>query len=107
MFSWGKHEGLCQWGEGVTRDIGVEGMFILTNTCPPLDATLQMEVCFQAIDHGTKLRLCASGRVLRLELQRGGVRGGFAASCRSFSLSNRERGNGLKMEGSGDTSPQA
>ena len=78
-------------GEGVTRDLSTEGMYVLTETCPPLHAKVQIQVQFPPLAESRGLRMRTSGHVLRRELIAGAkVHGGFAAACKTFTLRNKE-----------------
>ena len=86
-FLWRNPSGSRHRGEGMTRDISPEGMFILSAICPPMDAVLQIEVKFPALEAGPALHVRTSGRVLRRDLITGAeVQGGFAAVCKAFAL---------------------
>jgi len=77
-------------GEGVTRDLSTEGMYVLTETCPPLHAKVQIQVQFPPLTESRGLQMRTSGHVLRRELIAGAkVHGGFAAACKTFTLRNK------------------
>ena len=54
-------------GEGVTRDISVSGAYLLTATCPPADATVQVEIIVSSVLGTVKPLIKAKMRVLRVE----------------------------------------
>ncbi len=88
-FSWRNPGGSHHKGEGFTRDISSEGAFILTDTCPPPGALIQIEVLFHAMERGSVLKMRAQGEILRVEAVGGGdPNAGFAAVCKSFVLRN-------------------
>jgi len=74
-------------GEGVTRDISVFGAFILSPTCPPVDAPIQVEVVLPSLN-GPKpvIRVSGTARVLRVERSSRGLgENGFAVISEDFS----------------------
>ncbi len=86
-FRWRNRGGSRHQGEGVTRDLCTEGMYILSETCPPLDAKLQIQVQFPPRGKGRGLQMRTSGSVVRRELiAEGEIRDGFAAVCKTFAL---------------------
>jgi len=67
MFRWsGPEDGQYQ-GEGITRDISVAGVFVMTATCPPPNAVLQMEVLLPLSDGTSKALMKADMMILRVE----------------------------------------
>jgi hypothetical protein len=88
MFRWSGPEDGHYQGEGVTRDLSVAGAYVLTATCPPPNAVIQMEVFFRLSDSGAKAFMKADMMVLRVEHEVAGQnRSGFAALSKGFSLS--------------------
>jgi hypothetical protein len=76
-------------GEGVTRDMSVAGAFVLTATCPPPNAVVQMEVLLPLSDGASKARMKADMTVLRVEHDiAGNERSGFSAVGKGFTLRN-------------------
>ena len=74
--------------EGITRDIGLEGVFIFTATYPPVESAIQLEVLLPPLT-GAKatIRIKGEARVLRVEPRREkGVTGGFAVLSDGFNL---------------------
>lgn len=68
VFSWeGAHRRRFQ-GEGITRDISVQGAFILTATMPPPDCPVQVDLLLPSLN-GVKamMRITGRARVIRLE----------------------------------------
>jgi hypothetical protein len=68
VFSWegARHRRLQ--GEGITRDISVQGAFILTATMPPPDCPVQVDLLLPSLT-GVKgtMRITGKARVIRLE----------------------------------------
>ena len=74
-------------GEGITRDMSVAGAFVMTATCPPPNAVVQLEVFLPLSDSGTNALMKADMMVLRVEHDIGGEkRSGFSAVGKGFSL---------------------
>ncbi len=68
VFSWaGAHHRRFQ-GEGITRDISVQGAFLLTATMPPPDCPVQVDLLLPSLT-GMKgmMRITGKARVIRLE----------------------------------------
>jgi hypothetical protein len=73
-------------GEGVTRDISITGAFIITPTCPPVGATVQLDV-FLSPPVGTArrtVRIKTEAKVIRVDHTSASE--GFAAASQDFTL---------------------
>lgn len=81
-------EGVPHRGRGLTRDISSKGMFIYSDSEPPVKADLQVEVSFRAITEEPKnLRLSAKALVVRVESAASpDALHGFAILNRSYKL---------------------
>src|SRR5665213_1249641 len=87
MFRWSAHEKGQFQGEGVTRDMSVAGAYVLTATCPPPNAIVQLEVFLRLSDGGSKALMKADMTVLRVEHGIAGTnRSGFSVAGKGFSL---------------------
>jgi hypothetical protein len=87
VFHWKGPDNEPFQGEGVTRDMSVAGAFVLTPTCPPPNAAVQMEVLLPLLEGVSKARMKADMTVLRVEHNIvGNKRSGFAAVGKGFSL---------------------
>jgi hypothetical protein len=86
VFSWGGPNGIRLSGEGVTRDISVAGAFIFTRMCPPVGATLDLEIFLTSSSggRGRTVQITTEARVIRVE--HSGNAEGFAAVSRDFTL---------------------
>ena len=74
-------------GEGFTRDMSVAGVFVLTPTCPPANAEIQMEVLLPISDGLSNARMKSKMAVLRVEHDIAeNKRSGFSAVGPGFSL---------------------
>lgn len=68
--------------------MSIEGVFILTATCPPANALVQMEVILPLFDGASKAQMKADMTVLRVDHDiTGNSRSGFSAVCKGFLLS--------------------
>jgi len=87
IFRWkGPGNGVFQ-GEGVTRDMSVSGIFVLTATSPPANAVVQMEVLLALPDGTSKTTMKSEMTVLRVEHEVAeNGRSGFSAVGLGFSL---------------------
>jgi hypothetical protein len=78
VFSW---QGGCRGrfhGEGITRDISVQGAFILSATLPPPDCPIQVDLMLPSLTGmSAAMRITGRARVTRVEDSAGGswVRG--------------------------------
>jgi PilZ domain len=90
-------EGVPQRGRGYTRDISSKGMFIYSDSKPPLKADLQVDVCFRAFAEApTNLQLRAESLVVRVETAAShDALHGFAILNRSWELRNEQGRRGL------------
>ena len=68
VFSWegARHRRLQ--GEGITRDISVQGAFILTATMPPSDCPVQVDLLLPSLtEEKGMMRITGKARVIRVE----------------------------------------
>ena len=87
MFRWSGPDSGHYQGEGVTRDMSVAGAFVVTATCPPPNAAVQMEVFLPLSDGGSRALMKADMMVLRVEHDiAGNRRSGFSVVGKGFSL---------------------
>jgi len=55
-------------GEGITRDVSIQGAFILTATMPPPDCTIQVDLLLPSLaGMKTMMRVTGKARVIRVE----------------------------------------
>jgi hypothetical protein len=68
VFSWEGEHHRRFLGEGITRDISVQGAFILTATMPPPDCPIQVDLHLPSLT-GIKstMRITGKARVIRVE----------------------------------------
>jgi hypothetical protein len=96
VFRWKDRGGSYERGDGVTRDIGIGGMFIVTRgPFPPENATIRCEASLPSLDPNRRTwRLRVSGRVQRASAHAGRSElGGFAVRTMSFLLSHEDARN--------------
>ena len=89
VFSWKSQAGSWLKGEGVTRDICIGGAYILTPTCPPPEAVIQLEIILTPSPgtNGRQLKIVTEGRVLRVEHPaKNKARDGFAVEGEGFEI---------------------
>ena len=68
--------------------MSVEGVFVVTATCPPANAVVQLEVILPLSDGASKAQMRADMTVLRVDHDTAGnSRSGFSAVGRGFLLS--------------------
>jgi hypothetical protein len=86
LFLWAHHEGAPQSGRGITRDLNAAGVYVLTDTLPPVGALVQLDVLLPKLeDPGFGMSLAGEGVVLRVEAQGAGIsKAGFAASVNFY-----------------------
>jgi hypothetical protein len=68
VFSWEGARHRRFQGEGITRDISVQGAFILTATMPPPDCPVQVDLLLPSIaGMMSMMRITGKARVIRME----------------------------------------
>ena len=87
VFTWRSAEGGWLHGEGVTRDLSVGGAFLFSLTCPPVGATIQLDVLLFPLHGGTRsLRLKTEATVIRVEHASDDGNEGFAVVLEGLNL---------------------
>jgi len=86
VFAWEGPQHGRLLGEGVTRDISLTGAFVFTRTCPPVGATLELDVFLSPTpgNGGRTVRIKTEARVIRVEHSSSAE--GFAAVSQDFTL---------------------
>jgi hypothetical protein len=88
VFHWKGPDNQRFQGEGATRDMSVEGVFVLTPTCPPRNALVHLEVILPLSDGASMAQMKAVMTVLRVDHDlTGNNRSGFSAVGKGFLLS--------------------
>ncbi|MFY9528439.1 MAG: PilZ domain-containing protein [Candidatus Acidiferrales bacterium] len=93
VFAWKGPEGNPRRAEGVTRDIGLGGAFILAGTCPPIESRVQLDIFlppFRQSARGTKITADEEVLVVRVEHPVAGGSNGFAVVGKGFTLQRQE-----------------
>ena len=68
VFSWEGVRHRRFQGEGITRDVSVQGAFILTATMPPPDCSIQLDLLLPSITGmNAMMRITGKARVIRVE----------------------------------------
>src|SRR5262249_48166137 len=79
-FNWQTKDGRWLEGEGITRDISEDGLFVLTDTLPTAGAPIVVMVEMPALKMFPRpIMYRGSGKIVRIELEVGGLCG-FAAA---------------------------
>ena len=87
IFYWTGPDGRSFQAEGATRDISVDGVFVFTATCPPVNAKTRMEVILPLGGAASKAQMRAEMTVLRVEHDIAGkAKSGFSAGGNGFLL---------------------
>ncbi len=87
IFRWKRPDSQRFQGEGITRDISIEGVYVLTATCPPVNSLIHMEVFLPLSDGASKAQMKAEMTVLRVDHDIAGTnRSGFSAVGNGFLL---------------------
>ena len=80
VFRWDVEGSRPRRGEGLSRDLGVAGAYILAPERPPLGADIELEIALSNFDNsGPGMHLRGAGKVVRIE-QPGESDCGFAAT---------------------------
>jgi hypothetical protein len=67
-FTWGESKGDKKRGKGVTRDISAKGLYLETETPPPVGSSIKLDVVLPRVRGMLKnLRMKAMGRVVRVQ----------------------------------------
>jgi hypothetical protein len=87
IFQWKRPDNQRFQAEGVTRDMSVEGVYVLTGTPPPVNARIHMEVILPLSDGASKAKMKSEMRVSRVDHDIAGTdRSGFSAVGKGFLL---------------------
>jgi hypothetical protein len=91
VFFWKGPRGSRQKAEGLTRDISADGVFIMAESCPPMESSIEFEVKLPALDvSGPPVKIRAAGQVVRSGGALSKNTQGFAVhSSRKFVLARR------------------
>jgi hypothetical protein len=86
VFAWEGAQHNRFLGGGVTRDISVAGAFVFTSTCPPVGATIELDVFLSPAIDGRKkgVRIKTEATVIRIEHFPAAE--GFAVISQDFTL---------------------
>ena len=87
-FFWKDAEETQHEGIGLTRDIGVGGLFVLTTSPPPLQSVVKLKAFLPPGKNAVPaLQIRGQGRVVRVDAAHGGEpRAGFAVAGERFAL---------------------
>lgn len=92
-FQWKGDRGVRHRGEGYTRDVSKHGVFVLTNSCPPAESELRIEVHLPPLKRcGAPVQMRGRAQVVRIEAGPRIHSCGFAAKVENFTLHNRAHG---------------
>jgi hypothetical protein len=86
IFAWEGAQHGRLLGKGVTRDISLTGAFIFTSTCPPVGATVELDVFLYPVSGavGKRVQIRTKAKVIRVE--HSAETEGFAAVSQDFTL---------------------
>ena len=86
-FSWRGLPGVWLYGQGITRDMSITGVYVYTQTCPPVQAVLRTEILLPGIWDRKDIRAECEMKVHRVEQDlRGPRRFGFAGKMARLTL---------------------
>jgi hypothetical protein len=91
-FIWRDEREIQHEGTGLTRDIGLGGVFVFTPACPPLEVPVHVELMLPRLHSEARpLLVQGNGQVIRVEPGGpSGTGGGFAATIKRFLLREGE-----------------
>jgi len=80
-FGYLNRDGVREEGEGFTREISLQGVYVYAESLPPADAEIDLEIYFTSLQETDKnLKFMAKAKVIRLEPRTlDGRTGGFAS----------------------------
>jgi hypothetical protein len=85
IFTWEKSGGVPLRGEGVTRDVSLNGAYVLSSTCPLPNATVHIEIRLTQFSSAPGILITAKMRAQRVDRATLGKRkGGFAVVGKGF-----------------------
>ena len=85
-YTWTEQDGICRTERGSTRDVSECGLFVLTDSFPPVGAVIQFEVAFSFRDE-SQMRMKVEGKVVRIDADGGAKKvRGFAADTQVLWL---------------------
>ncbi len=87
-YTWENSQAIPHSGAGVTRDVSEGGVFVLTDSLPPVGTTIQFEVSFSFRDD-SQVRMKAQAKVLRVLPTKDKMQSGFAAMTNEHVLTPR------------------
>jgi hypothetical protein len=80
LAQWNDHAGDVRDVSGISRDISVRGVFVMSSVQPPESAKVMVEVIIPSLTQaGKETHLSSDGRVVRVE--EGGGALGYAVHC--------------------------
>ena len=83
QYRWASSDGLQQNGTGVTRDLGMGGVFVWGDRSPPVGTQVELNIAIPNFeDTGNGMSLRGIGQVLRIEQETELRAGGFAVLVR-------------------------
>lgn len=86
-YSWKDRPGVRRSAQGTTRDVSECGLFVLTDSLPPLGTAIQFEVSFSFRDD-SRVQMRARGMIVRAEPGDAEKVRGFAASTKALWMYN-------------------
>jgi PilZ domain len=84
VFAWEGPQHNRLQGKGITRDISLNGAFILTATCPPIGSVVRVDVFLCPWSPGKKVHIQTEATVTRVDHRASSE--GFAAVNQDFRL---------------------
>jgi hypothetical protein len=91
-FLWKDSEGNNRQGTGSMRDVGVQGLFVMTFVSPPVGTPIRLEVCFDSTLPEPRVSIHAKGRVCRVDsVNQNRERWGFAATTKRLTIGSVKR----------------
>jgi len=88
LFSWERPDHDNVQAEGITRDISVQGAYVYSTSCPPVESAVELELLLPPL-RGTipTATIKTKGRVLRIEEGAADIsRRGFAVVAEGFKV---------------------
>ena len=89
FFTWARGGGIFFRGEGTTRDVSLQSVYVFSNTCPPVDAIVEMKIVLPRSLPAPGLSIVGRLRTQRVEISlRGKRKMGFSAVGKGFAVSS-------------------
>jgi len=93
IFRWSRSRKDRFQGEGTTRDVSLAGAYVFSETCPPVNTMVQMEIILPSLSTAPSTRMRAEMKVLRVDGDISSERPGGFSLAKGFPFVLTRRNN--------------